>query len=99
MTPTIGAKLLTMKTRKDGVQTAIDDLLKRMSQEDPLSDDYSKMMKSLQKLYKMRENPRRVSPDTIAVILGNIAVVLLIVTYEKHNVVTTKALGFMQKHR
>jgi hypothetical protein len=102
MTPTIGDTLFTKKTAEDkGLQSAIDAVLYAMQTFDPSSDDYAKLLKQLSKLYKLKEPPAptRVSPDTLALVLGNLAGVLLIVTYEKHNIVTSKALTFVQKLR
>jgi hypothetical protein len=43
--------------------------------------------------------PDRVSKDTLAIIGANLAGIVLIIGYEKFNVVTSKALGFIQKLR
>jgi hypothetical protein len=40
-----------------------------------------------------------VSPDTIAVVAGNLLGIILILGYEKADVITTKALGFVLKGR
>ena len=42
---------------------------------------------------------RRVSPDTMAVVVGNLAGIGLILNFEKVNVIATKALGFVLKGR
>lgn len=45
------------------------------------------------------EDRRRVSADTLAIVGANIAGIIMIIGYEKFNVVTTKALGFVSKLR
>ena len=101
MTPTIGDTLFTKKRPEDGLQTAINNVLSEMKLFSSDSDEYAKQVKQLSKLYKMQEQnaPLRVSPDTLAIVLGNLLGVLVIVSYEKHNIVTSKALTFVQKLR
>lgn len=43
------------------------------------------------------EKPDRVDKNTLAIIAGNIAAVILVIGYERAHVVTTKALGFLMK--
>ena len=86
------------RTRLDDV---IDDLLERMTQEPFDADRYAKMVGQLDRLHKMREQyiPKRVSPDTLALIIGNIVGIVLILGYERANVLTSKALGFVLRLR
>ena len=42
---------------------------------------------------------RRVSPDTMAIVAGNLLGIALIVGHERMNVVTSKALGFVLKSK
>ena len=48
---------------------------------------------------KELDDPKRVSLDTWAIIGSNLAGIVLILGYEKANVVTSKALGFVMKLR
>jgi hypothetical protein len=103
MTPTIGATLFTRKPRPEDVplNLATDLVLLDLKNHPDDSDRVAKNIKQLAKLQKLRSENRstRVSPDTLAIVLGNLAGVLLIVSYEKHNIVTSKALTFVQKLR
>lgn len=45
------------------------------------------------------EKKHRVSPDAIAVVAGNLLGIALILGYEKSNIITTKALGFVLRGR
>jgi hypothetical protein len=103
MTPTIGDILFTKKTETDlRFEAEINGELTRMRQLSPTTPEYQASLKAVTKLIKLRDsnkNSRKISPDTLAIVLGNLAGVLLIVTYEKHNIVTSKALTFVQKLR
>lgn len=65
------------------------------------SPDYPSAVDQVAKLYKLKEQdtPKRVSADTLAMIGGNLAGIALILGYERANVVTSKALGFVLKLR
>lgn len=90
-TPNEDAKLLM----------AIDELLSKMLTINPLSDDYAKCIEQLTRLYALKEDnsKKRVSADTLAVVLGNLAGIVLIVGHERAHVVTSKAIGFVLKAR
>lgn len=79
----------------------IDNLYSNMSDLDRSSDDYAAMVNQLTKLYKLKEinSRKRVSPDTLAIVAGNLAGILMIVGHEKAHVVTSKALSFVLKAR
>lgn len=65
----------------------------------PHSPEYAKTVDQLSKLYAMKPAPSasRVSPDTLALVLGNLAVAALVVGHERANVVTSKVGGFLLK--
>ena len=79
----------------------IDDLVLDMQTMDRTSDEYDLCLKHLTKLYALKEDKskRRVSADTMAVVLGNLAGIVLIVGHERAHVVTSKALNFVMKAR
>lgn len=83
---------------------AIDELITVMRQADEASDDYKAMTKRLDTLYKLKEvdhktPDRRVSPDTLAMIAGNLLIAVIVVGHERAHVVTSKALQFMSRAR
>lgn len=63
------------------------------------SPEYAKILDQLPKLYALKPSPSasRVSPDTLAIVLGNLAVAALVVGHERANVVTSKVGGFLLK--
>lgn len=92
-------------TKKPGEPTELDPvigrLLELMANEDPNTEEYSKMTDQLIKLYKLKAEtaPKRVSADTWALIVANLAGIILIIGHERANVITTKALAFVQRLR
>jgi len=94
--------MITKKT-PDGprLQTVIDALLTRMSEEDYDLEEYAKMLDQLTKLYKLKETEsrERVSKDTLVLVTANLIGIVLILGYEKANVITTKALSFVTRLR
>lgn len=95
--------MFTKKTviEDPALQAEIDALLSDMSNADRSSKEYLTMTDQLVKLYGLKDDKskRRVSADTLAVVAGNLAGILLIVGHEKAHVVTSKALGFVMKAR
>lgn len=87
------------KVEETELDRAIDKVHAEMTGVPADSEDYAKMVKQLNKLYKLKNTSRsqRVSPDTLALIAGNIAVTLVIVGYEHAHVVTTRARDFWHK--
>lgn len=87
--------------KKSKLDEEIDTCLEEMSSVSTASKEYGKMVRNLKQLYRLKreEKGRKVSPDTKAVIAGNLLGILLILGYEKANVITSKALGFVLKGR
>jgi hypothetical protein len=65
----------------------------------PDSEEYPRLVETLKKLYKLKaqQKPRRVSPDTVLIVLGNILGILVIVAYEEKHVITSKAYSTFVK--
>jgi hypothetical protein len=63
------------------------------------SPEYAAIADQLTKLYALTESnsKRRISPDTLVIVAGNLAGILLIVGHEQAHVVTSKALNFVLK--
>lgn len=90
------------KFRKDDptpLDAPIARLLSEMDTYGPDSPEYPEQLAYLERLHTLKTgNSRpRVSPDTAAIVLGNLAAVLIVVAYEQKNVMTSKALGFLLK--
>jgi hypothetical protein len=90
------------KDQPSAIQPVIDELISRMKEEDPDSDDYAKMAHNLKTLLEakgMEPKPDRVSPNTVAVIAANLTGIAMILVFERANVVTSKSLPFIMKPR
>jgi hypothetical protein len=83
------------------LDVAIDDLLDRLVEEPFDPDKYAKMVTQLAQLHKLKEHyaPKRVSPDTLLIVTGNLIGIVLILGYERAGVITSKAIGFVQRLR
>lgn len=92
---------ITKKDKRTNLEKEIDRVLKEAEYLNPNSDDYSVVAENIERLYKAKscEKSRTVSPDTIAVIAGNLLGIALILGYEQSHVITSKALGFVLKGR
>lgn len=95
--------MFTQKKQSEptGLQLVIDALEARLVKVQPDTDEYPKMVEQLTKLHKLKESetPKRLSPDVVATVAGNLAGILLILQYERANVITSKALSFVLKLR
>jgi len=91
----------TKKDKRTNLEKEIDLILFAMSNYEMTSVEYAKLIANLERLLKAKanESDRRISPDTIAIIAGNLLGIALILGYEKANIITTKALSFVFKGR
>jgi hypothetical protein len=71
---------------------ALDDLT-------PGTKEYSAVADEVSKLYELKkiDSSRRVSPDTIAVIVANLAGIAIIIGHERLHVIATKAFSMITK--
>ncbi len=88
-------------TKKTGLEKAIDSVLIDMNTFTSETEDYAASTDQLVKLYTLKDidRPKRVSPDTLAIIAGNLFGILVIVGYERANVITSRASNFLLKLR
>lgn len=83
--------------------TPLDELIasceNQLSMVPEESDEYSRLMTSLERLYKLKaqERPQRVSRDTLTVVAGNLIGILVIIAYEQKHVLSTRGLNFLIK--
>ena len=81
------------------VDEPIDRVLTEMNTYGPDSPEYDKLVRYLERLNDVKANERQhfvVSPDTIAIVLGNLVGILIIVAYEQKHVMTSKAMGYIR---
>ena len=78
---------------------AITKALKQLDNVQAFSDEYIKGVSQIEKLYALKTVNRRqrISPDTMAIVLGNLLGIVLIVGYERANVLSSAAKTFVLK--
>lgn len=93
---------MSILRKKSKVDKLIEESLTYLEILSPDSEEYSNVLKTIERLNELKndnKSRRRVSPDTIALIIGNLVGIGLILGYEKAGVITSKALGFVLKGR
>lgn len=83
------------------LEKAIADVFDELDLHRSDEDEYAKSVDQLTKLYKLKEinPPKQISPDTLALVAGNLLGIILIVGHERIHVVTSKAMNFVLKLR
>lgn len=83
------------------IADAIEQISEEMRYEEPGTEKYSALAKQLDQLYttKSKEDKPMFSPDVMLTVGGNLLGIALILSYERLNVITTKALGFVIRSR
>lgn len=86
----------SMKTELQVVRTKAISELETLTSD---SDDYKRIMNHVETLSNLidAEKLERLSPNTVAVILGNVGIAALVLWHERDNVLTTKLLPFLSK--
>lgn len=81
------------------LDVAISNIFSRMEETEPTTKEYAALVDELSKLLKLKENelPKRIDPNIALQVAGSLAGVLLILNYERVNVITTKAAAFVMK--
>ena len=68
-----------------------------LSKEMPDSDDYAKMLTSVERLYEMKDAKvsTSISKDTLAIVGANLVGIFMILKHEFAHPITSKALSFV----
>lgn len=90
-----------MFKKEDKLQNRIDELLDQMEVIPGDSPEFDRLSEQVIKLHEAQAKTKRapVSNDALVAIVGNLAGILIIVGYEKANVVTSKAFTLLPKFR
>lgn len=85
------------KRKKSSFDEPIDRVLAHMKDTDLDTEEYNTLLAHLDKLNRLRvnEKPNKVNADTMAVVVGNLLGILIIVGFERNNIITSKGLGFI----
>lgn len=89
------------RDKRTKLEKEIDDLLDEMSFKNKSSSEYATNVELLKGLYDAKglDRPRKVSPDTIAIIVANLLGIVLILKFEQLNTITSRAINFVLKGR
>jgi hypothetical protein len=89
------------KKEKTNLEKEIDNLLYDLASTQPYSKEYTAMAANLEMLYKAKslEKKNILSMDTLAIVAGNLLGILLILKFEKVDIITSKALSLLLKGR
>jgi len=92
------------RRKKSAKQTPLDLFREKLATrigetEDP--KDLKELAEAVTLMEKLDElgSKHRISPDTLAIIGGNLVGILLILQYERCHVVASKAIGFVMRGR
>lgn len=95
-----------MKFRKEDKPNQLDERIARhiatMDGMEESSEEYADAAKALRTLMEVKANepkPNRISADTLLIVGANLAGIILILGYEKGNVLTSKALSQIARPR
>lgn len=89
------------KQETDSLTRAIEKLFDELDEFSGTDEEYETLSDRLTELYAIKEKTPtdRVSKETLALIAGNLAGIMIIVLFERNNVITTKAKDFVLKLR
>jgi len=92
---------ITNRDKRTNLEKEIDAAVIKMSAFAPGSKEYSTIADNVETLCKAQSNEkiRSISPDTFAVVAGNLLGIALILGFEQGHVIASKALGFIIKGR
>lgn len=96
-----GDMLFSKKGKESRMHQQIESVFDVLDEVDPTKEEYKIAVENLGRLYEAKNKEKRsgVSPDTVAIVVGNLIGIALILWHEKAEVITTKALGFVIKGR
>lgn len=73
-----------------------DKLIEELMIHDPDSREFNNAMAHLERIKSLQETEtRRISPDTMAIVAGNLLGILIMVGYERAHVMTSKSLSML----
>ena len=89
-------KIPGLKDKRTETEKCIDDKIESLAKATDTSESVDDVLELMVKRRDLNKKDR-IKPDTIALIAGNIGGLLLVLHYERFNVVASKALQFVIK--
>jgi len=83
----------------DSLDYLIDEVQIEMRALNAETEEFKLALGRLKELHKLKDDnrPRRVSPDTMAIVAANLLGILIITQHENAHAMGTKALGFVKR--
>lgn len=94
--------LSLQKDRRPLIDQEIDSVLRALSTIDPGTEEYSKIVRNLESLYRAKGEVKpkpTLDPNTILQVAANLAGIVIVLKHEQLNVITGKAFGLVAKLR
>jgi hypothetical protein len=87
------------KNEPNELDEPIAKVLEELRQQDPNSKEFSTNISYLERLTNLKVEvrlKRRISPDTLMIVAGNLLGILIIVAYEQNHAMTSKGLNYIK---
>ena len=83
------------------LEDEIKEVLSILWEYDPASEEYAVVLDKLERLYGLKDEESKllINLDNLIVVGGNLLGIILILNYEKLNIVTSKALSLIIRKR
>ena len=90
-----------IKKKEEILADEIDRVRRQMLHVELYSEEYSKLLGHFERLSQMQNESgsRRVSPDTMVLVAGNLLGIVVIVGYERMHVITSRAIQFILRQK
>jgi NTP pyrophosphatase (non-canonical NTP hydrolase) len=88
----------TRRDKRTELEKEVDKRLDELLKDSMTPEEVGEVIDLMNKRQSPKEK-KAVSPDTMAVVIGNLLGIVMILSYEKANVITSKALGFVLRGR
>lgn len=90
----------TKRDRRNKVERRIDEKIEEFIDQAMTKEEVAEVIGLVKDKNEMlASKPRLIKPDTMALIAANLLGIVLIMNFEKANVITSKALGFVMRGR
>lgn len=92
-------KFQLKKDKRTAVEKEMDRLMQYLNDTDPDSPEYDGILEEVERLSEIQNKEKfgkerkPIDPNTILVVLGGVAEIVLIMSYENLHVISTKAFG------
>lgn len=93
-------KIKLPRSARSKIKAERDKVFEKMSEDTSITQkDWEALNKKYQAYSEMMKPSWKITPDTLLIAVTNLLGILLILNFEKFDIVRTKALGFVMKGR